>query len=442
MNTLGAGQAGGLPLWAVRIREERARRLWSQKATAVRLRDAADEYTRARLPSVENIKRRVRDHESGGHHPGDLYIELYCRAFGLTREVLFGQPPATDGPGEASIPTAQDAMGLATWITASNTSDDAIGHIDQTRLALAEAHTQLPPGRVLADVFVLHGQVCSLMHGGRQRLRQARELFRIDADLLAHASLLLDDVHHGAAAKAHSVTAALCAEEAGCSPALALSAQAKTARWQGTRVGRRDGAQYFARSADLARRGFEVSPYQASVRVLLASQEASASALLGDAARARRALRDAEDAAASMQIPDSGLSTWSCPGPRRALYAMSVAIRLRDPDEALRAAETADVGWASGEPRLYGVWALIRIGAGMAYVMKGDLDSAAGQINTVVTLAPAFRIATITGYLADLDMLLGQRRFAGNENARELREQIAVFTVAASPAASADRGGP
>jgi hypothetical protein len=39
-------------------------------------------------------------------------------------------------------------------------------------------------------------------------------------------------------------------------------------------------------------------------------------------------------------------------------------------------------------------------------------------------------------------MLLGQRRFAGNENARELREQIAVFTVAASPAASADRGGP
>jgi hypothetical protein len=74
--------------------------------------------------------------------------------------------------------------------------------------------------------------------------------------------------------------------------------------------------------------------------------------------------------------------------------------------------------------------------------MKGDLDSAAGQINTVVTLAPAFRIATITGYLADLDMLLGQRRFAGNENARELREQIAVFTVAASPAASAERGGP
>ena len=73
---------------------------------------------------------------------------------------------------------------------------------------------------------------------------------------------------------------------------------------------------------------------------------------------------------------------------------------------------------------------------------SSDLDSAAGQINAVVTLAPAFRIATITSYLADLDTLLGQRRFAGNENARGLRGQIATFTVAASPAASADGNGP
>jgi hypothetical protein len=121
---------------------------------------------------------------------------------------------------------------------------------------------------------------------------------------------------------------------------------------------------------------------------------------------------------------------------------MSVAIRLRDPDGALRAAEIADAGWTSGEPWLYGVWALIRIGAGMAYVIKGDLDSAAGQINAVVTLAPAFRIATITSYLADVNMLLGQRRFAGNYEARELRERIGAFTAAASPEVSAEGEGP
>jgi hypothetical protein len=99
---------GELPLWAARIREERAKRLWSQKLTAVRLRDAADEYTRARLPSIENIKRRVRGHESGQNHPGDLYIELYCRAFGLTREALFGSSPAPRQGGERLFPTGQD----------------------------------------------------------------------------------------------------------------------------------------------------------------------------------------------------------------------------------------------------------------------------------------------------------------------------------------------
>jgi hypothetical protein len=399
----------------------------------VRLRDAADEYTRARLPSVENIQRRIRGHESGENYPSDLYVELYCRAFGLTRAALLGPSAEPCPDGGPVFPTEHDAAGLMAWITASNTTDEAIGHIDQARAGLAEAHTRLPPGRVLPDVAGLHRQVQALLVGGRQRSWQARELFRIDADLLAHASLLLDDIQLSMTAKAHGAAAMLCAEEAGHSPAYALSAQAKTARWQGVRLGGREGSSYLARSADLARQGFELSR-GAPVRVLLANQEASASALLGDAARARRALRDAREAASSPQAADSGLSTWSCPGPRQALYALSVAIRLRDPDEALRAAELADAGWVAGDPWLYGVWALIRIGVGIAYVMKGDLDAACGQLESVLTLAPAFRIATITSYLADMDSLLRQRRFAGAEKARDMRQQIMAFTTSASPA--------
>jgi hypothetical protein len=118
-----------------------------------------------------------------------------------------------------------------------------------------------------------------------------------------------------------------------------------------------------------------------------------------------------------------------------------VAIRLHDPDEALRAAEIADAGWAAGDPWLYGVWALIRIGAGIAHVMKGDLDAACGQLEAVLTLAPAFRIATITGYLEDMDSLLRQRRFAGADNARDMRQQIAAFTTAAAPAAASGEEG-
>lgn len=429
---LGRSAMEELPFWAARLRDERVKRLWSQKGAARRLRDAADDYIRARLPSVENIQRRVRDHESGVNYPSDLYIELYCRAFGLTRIALFGPSPEPHVSDETVFPTERDVAGFITWITASNTTDDAISHIDQARAALAEAHTRLPPGQVLAGVSGLHRQVQGLLVGGRQRSRQARELFRIDADLLAHASLLLDDIRRSVTAEAHGAAALLCAEEAGHNQAYALSAQAKTARWHGVHLGGQQGSPYFEQSADLARRGFELSR-DAPVRVLLANQEASAAALRGNATRARRALRDACDAASSLST-DSGLSTWSCPRPRQALYALSVAIRLRDPDEALRAAEMADAGWAAGDPWLYGVWALVRIGAGTAYVMKGDLDAASGQIDGVLTLAPAFRIATITSYLADMDALLRQRRFAGAEKARHLRQQIAAFTMEAAPA--------
>jgi hypothetical protein len=373
--------------WACRLRDERVRRLWSQKVMAARLREAADEHTRTRLPTVENIARRVRGYEAGEHRPGELYVELYCRAFGLTRAALFG--PHGEASGAALPVTEHDAEGLATWITVSNTSDDAIRHIDQRRAELAEAHTRLPPGQVLADVLDLHRQVRALLQGGRQRCGQTRELFRIETGLLAHASLLLDDIDHAATAQVHGKVAVLCAEEAGCSP-------------------------------------------DAPVRVLLASQEASAAALLGDGDRARRALRDAEDAASRIPaIP--AVSTWACPGPRRALYAMSVAIRLGDPDAALMAAADADAGWAAGEPWLYGVWSLVRVGAAIAHVMRGDVDAAAAQLGGVLALAPAFRITTISNYLADLDARLAQRRFRTVPVAQELRGQIAAFTAAADP---------
>src|SRR5262249_26930242 len=166
-------------------------------------------------------------------YPRGLYVELYCRAFGLTRAALLGPSPQPRAADETVFPSERDAAGLIAWITASNTSDEAISDLDQRRAALAEAHTRLPPGQVLAGVSGVHRQVRALLVSGRQRSRQARELFRIDADLLAHASLLLDDIQLGVTAKAHGAAAMLCAEEAGHSRAYALSAQAKTARWQG-----------------------------------------------------------------------------------------------------------------------------------------------------------------------------------------------------------------
>jgi len=420
-----------LPAWAVRLREERTRRLWSQKVTAVRLRNAADEETRAALPGVESIQRYVRDYEAGKHFPGDLYAELYCRAFGLTYEYLFGAK--TNAPSHSNdldeIPTKYDAQSLTSWIGATNISDDAIGVLAQDTIRLSAIHAKRPPARLLSDVVGLHRRIQAVLRAGKQRLRQTRELYKLDADLLAHASLLLGDLHLDDAALAYGVASELSAREADANHAISLSVQAKTQRWR----------LRFAESADLARQGYECSP-ATPIRILLASQEANAAALLGDARRAREALRRAETAADGPISLDSGVSAWSCPRSRQALFALAVGIRTGDPDAALRAAEMADSAWASGDPVVKGTWAQVRFGAGIAQIMKGDLDAMLREVTPAFDMAPEFRMATITAYTSHMDARLRQRRFARDATALEIRQRIHEFNSGALHADGSSEG--
>jgi transcriptional regulator with XRE-family HTH domain len=413
--------SSALPWWATRLREERIMRLWSQKDMAVRLRRAADEQLMAALPSVESLRRYVRAYEAGKHFPGDLYAELYCRALGLPRDDLFGPPSApAETMRSCRIPTEHDAWSLTSWINATNVGVGALDNFAETTFQLCETHTRTPPGSLLTDVIRTHQQVQRLLQSGKQQLRQTKELYRIDSDLLAHAALLLGDLDLLAPANAFGAAALLCAREAEASEAVALSVQAKTKRWM----------LRFSEAADLARRGFDCSP-PTQIRVLLASQEANAAALLGDVARAAEALSRAEIAADTAVAIDSGVAAWSCPRPRQALFALSVAIRLGDPDAALRAAATADSAWSAGDPWAAGVWAQVRLAAGIARVMNGDLGGAQDEVTPVFSLAPEFRISTITGYASDMQRRLQRRCFQHDPLAAEIREQIHDFNAAA-----------
>ena len=131
----------------------------------------------------------------------------------------------------------------------------------------------MAPRKILPEVLGVHRAVQALLRGGRQRLRQTRELLRIDSELLAHACLLLGDLGQYQAAREYGSAALLCAQEAEADEGIAWSVMAKTARWQ----------VRFAEAAELARRGFEVSG-RAAVRAELAYREANAIALFGDAA--------------------------------------------------------------------------------------------------------------------------------------------------------------
>ncbi len=389
---------------------------------AMRLRDAADAETRRALPDLVSLQRYVRNYEAGRNHPGDLYAELYARAFGLSHAALFETSPAGDAE-TGGLPTEHDAASLTTWVGTTNISDAGLDQLALATAGLAEAHTRRPPTEVLSDVMRLHQQVQALLRGGRQRLKQTRELIRLDADLLAHACLLLGDLHYQQAATAWGAAATTYATEADASAALALSAEAKTARWQGRA----------ADAVDLAARGYACSP-PTPIRTILACYEANAAGLMGDIRRANDALRRAERAADEVE-DDSGTSVWSCPRPRRALFALAVATRSGDAKAALSAAQLADDGWAAGDPWSQGTWAQIRVGSGIAHVMSGDLDGVAEQIAPMLELASEYRMATVTDYLKDLDRRLAQRRFSSSPITTTLREQIREFNAGALKAA-------
>jgi hypothetical protein len=334
--------------------------------------------------------------------------------------------------GHAAITTSvrvampDDVESLTAWITSTNTSDEAIEHIEQMAVSLADRHTQVAARQVLPGVLQLHRKTQTLLRSGRQRLRQTRDLIRIDSDLLAHASVLLGDLGQDQVAQRHGQAALLGAQEAEASQAKAWYALAKTARWQ----------HNYARAADLARQGFEHGPVS-PMSVQLAYYEANSAALLGDRSRAKMALGRAEQIANALPTADTGLSPWSFPPERQAIFALSVALRTGDIDGALSAAAVADQGWAAGDPHIPSTWAQVRVGAAIAHLLNDSLDGAVEQVTPMLTMPPEFRIATVTGWLTDLDDRLATNRYAHSRGAASLRRQICEFTAnALSPRAA------
>lgn len=79
-------------------------------------------------------------------------------------------------------------------------------------------------------------------------------------------------------------------------------------------------------------------------------------------------------------------------------------------------------------------WAQIRVGAGIAYLLKDSLDGVVEEVTPVLDLAPDLRVSTVTGYMDNLDTRLRHPRLRNNRTASELRERIGVFNQQALPA--------
>ncbi|GAA2257090.1 hypothetical protein GCM10010402_10620 [Actinomadura luteofluorescens] len=321
---------------------------------------------------------------------------------------------------EADPSNPMDISQLTRWLTASDTADETIESLARSTTSLASAHTQVPAKSLLSQVLRLHRRTQDVLQSSRPRPRHTRELLRIDADLLAHAAVIFGDVNLDHHAEQYAAAALILAREAGTNAAFAWYAQAKTARWQDRLI----------EAADYARQGYEASPHT-PMKTQLAWYEANAAALLGDWTRARQAVKRAEQSAETIHDSPTDRSVWSFPTERHALFALSVATRTGDPDGALQAAEMADTAWAAGAPVAPAIWAQIRVGTGVAHLLKGDLEGTAEQLGQLLTLDPGMRLTTVTRYVADLDRRLSHPRYRNTSLAAQLRAQIHDFNAAA-----------
>jgi DNA-binding transcriptional regulator YiaG len=329
--------------------------------------------------------------------------------------------PAASSPSSAqAVPRqripADDIDDLLARFTVTSIGEDTIQQIEQATISLAESHTQAPARKLLSQVMPLHQRVRSLLEG-RVRLSEQRELYRIESLLLSHACLLLGDLNENTLAERYGMAGLAFAREAGSDQAVAMTVLAKTFRWQ----------KRLTESMEMARRGSACSP-NAPIRVQLASQEANAAALLGDAVRAREALARAERAAESV-TPDSGLSAWSFPVTRQAVFAQSVATQMGDADAVLQAASVADAAWSAGAPKVSANWAQIRVSAGIARLLNGHLDGAAAEVEPVLALPSGMRVATVTAYTERLRRRLEHPRYNGAAGVRELGERLVQFNA-------------
>lgn len=329
---------------------------------------------------------------------------------------------AAAGAAEAAAAGTAEARDVMEWLSTTGTADAAISELSQTAAYLADVHSRMPAPKILGEVMGAHKAVKARIRAGRQRLSQARELARIDSELLAHAALVEGDLGRLDPARDYGSAALMCAQEAGSDEGMAWTVMAKTARWQGR----------FAEAAGLAARGLG-SGTRPGIRAELAYREANAVALFGDAFGAREALGRAESIADGVADDDSA-SAWSFPKPRQAIFSLNVHVRTGDPDEALRAAGAADDWWAAGGTRVTATWAQVRAGAAMAYLLKDSLDGAAAELLPVLDLPGELRIRTVTGYLDEVAAMLSADRFAGSGTGTDLRSRIAEFCTSGAGA--------
>lgn len=330
-----------------------------------------------------------------------------------------GEIPVSAGP--ARPPKAMGSSPRFVSGTRGDVDHDVLDQLGADVRRLATDYLSRPPLTLVYPLSRLRTEVFEMLDQ-RQRPILLPPLYAVAGRLcalLAHASADLGNSH---AAESHTRTAWLCADLADDNSLRAY------VRWVQSNVAFWDGN--FRQAAQIANSGQRYAT-KGSNLLRLASQEARAWAACGETAEVEQALALAGQARERPVMDDQAGVFRFDPG-KAAYYASEIRLALGGVANARIAVENANESLslfklAPKAQRAPEFVAAARLDLANAHLALSDLDSAAGQLRTVLRLPVENRTEPIVGRVTAAGATLRSPKYSHSDLALELRDEISLF---------------
>lgn len=357
-------QDRALPSWAVRIRRERTARGWSQRDAVRALLAHGDQQT----PTFDSVLRRWKDWEAGAHHPDGYYQGLLAQTFGTVRRALFPEPPPTRDTDLIAV-TGMDTVEILARIRASDLDASTLDALEITVDRLCSDYQRAPADDLLAEARQWLSQVASMMSTGRLTLAQHREVLTLSGWLALLVGCVEYDLADRGSAEATRRAASSLGQEARNADIEGWAQEMRA--WFALTSGDLQGV------INAARAGMNAAKHH-SVTVQLAAQEAKAWARLGDRRQVELALERGRRVLEELPYPENIRNHFVVDPAKYDFYAMDCYRILREDaiaeslaEEVIRAGTDAE-----GMERSPMRNAEARVTLGVLSGRAGDLEGA------------------------------------------------------------------
>ncbi|MEW1655705.1 XRE family transcriptional regulator [Streptomyces sp. NPDC093707] len=347
---------------------------------------------------------------------------------------------ARDVPSFPSPPVlaadAVDSAKFARFLASRNVTATTVEQLDADAARLACMFVSHPWGELYGEIRYLRNETFDLLRG-RQRPRQTSDLLVTASKLCGLSAHVCLDTGDYESAATHARAAWSCAEAAGHNEmrAWVRSVESLIAFWNGKPQ----------QAADLARQGRSHMAC-GTVGVRLASLEARALAVAGNAHEATAALATAQRARDAVRVPDDMPGIFDFPIAKQLTYAGTTHLAIggaRNVRKAIECAESAVGRYREAMAADQSTFDLLAAHLDLVrgHMLAGDLEGAETVLDTVLNSGPEQLSASIHHRLGALARELGTAQYRGAPRIAQLRERI---MTAASPSAlpAADRPEP